>query len=195
MMIVGLTGGIGSGKSTVSKMFMELGVPVYDSDKQAKQLMVDSEPLKTSIIKLLGKKAYHEGELNRSYIAKQVFENSQLLKKLNKIVHPAVREHFLKWATEQDVDYVIQESALIFENGYEDFYDAIILISAPLETRIERVLKRDGSKVEEVMKRIGNQLEDEHKRDLAHFHLENIDLETSQKKVLEIHNALVESSE
>ena len=194
MRIVGLTGGIGSGKSTVSKMFMELGVPVYDSDKQAKDLMVHSETLKASIVKLLGKDAYKDGELNRGYIAKQVFENSELLKKLSKIVHPAVREHFLNWTTKQESDYVIQESALIFENGYQDFYDAIILITAPLETRVQRVVQRDGSEAKDVMNRVKNQFEDEHKKDLAHFHLENIDLETTQKKVLEIHKALIESS-
>ncbi|WP_435622634.1 dephospho-CoA kinase [Flagellimonas sp.] len=194
MMKVGLTGGIGSGKSTVAGMFAELGVPVYDSDKEAKELMVNSETLKKDIITLLGDDAYQEGILNRGYIAKQVFENIHLLKKLNKIVHPAVREHFLKWANEQETNYVIQESALIFENGYEDFYDAIILVSAPLETRLGRVVKRDDSNEEEVIKRIENQLDDELKKKKAHFHLENIDLETTQKKVLEIHKALIESS-
>ena len=97
-MIVGLTGGIGSGKSTVAQMFMELGVPVYDSDKEAKQLMVSSETVKNAIIDLFGKEAYTEDGLNRSFIANTVFKNRELLEKLNGIVHPAVRKHFLDWA-------------------------------------------------------------------------------------------------
>ena len=194
MMIVGLTGGIGSGKSTVAKMFKDLGIPVYDSDQNAKELMVNSETIKKAIIKLFDESAYQDGILNRGYIAKQVFENSELLKKLNKIVHPAVREHFSNWVNEQDAYYVIQESALIFENGYEDFYDAIILVSAPLETRIERVVRRDGSEEQDVMKRVENQLGDEHKKNLAHFYIENIDLKTTQKQVYKIHDTLVKSS-
>lgn len=195
MMIVGLTGGIGSGKSTVAKMFIELGVPVYDSDKEAKQLMSSSKKLRNAIIQLLGKEAYQGKELNRTYIAGEVFGNAPLLEKLNKIVHPAVREHFLNWTKEQDSPYVIQESALIFENGNEDFYDAIILITAPVEIRLERVSKRDGSKVDEVMKRIKNQMEDEPKRKMAHFHIENLDLETTQKEILLVHETLIKSSE
>ena len=120
MMRVGLTGGIGSGKSTVARMFEALGIPIYDSDMQAKVLMSNSEKLKKAITQLLGKNAYQNGALNREFIAKKVFADSNLLEKLNKIVHPAVKEHFLDWAQEQESEYIIQESALIFENGNED---------------------------------------------------------------------------
>ena len=123
MMIVGLTGGIGSGKSTVAKMFMELGVPVYDSDAEAKKLMATSPEVKSKIIELLGNEAYSNDVLNRSYIANKVFKDPILLEKLNGIVHPAVREHFLKWVKRKETPYVIQETALIFENDAHDKYD------------------------------------------------------------------------
>jgi len=194
MKIVGLTGGIGSGKSTVAKMFKDLGVAIYDSDKSAKELMTHSKILKGDIVKLLGEDAYKNDQLNREYIAKQVFGNSGLLEKLSKIVHPAVREHFLKWAQQQDSPYVIQESALIFENGNEDVYDAIVLITAPVDIRVRRVIKRDGTQEGEVLKRIEHQMEDTDKKERAHFLIENIDLETTQNKVLEIHNTLVNSN-
>ena len=194
MMRVGLTGGIGSGKSTVARMFEALGIPIYDSDMQAKILMSNSEKLKKAITQLLGKNAYQNGALNREFIAEKVFADSNLLEKLNKIVHPAVKEHFLDWAQEQESEYIIQESALIFENGNEDFYDAIILITAPLEKRLKRVTERDGSDTDDVMKRIENQMEDGPKIEMAHFHIENIDLKTTQEEVLKVHETLVKSS-
>ncbi|MEM9363303.1 MAG: dephospho-CoA kinase [Bacteroidota bacterium] len=193
MIRVGLTGGIGSGKSTVGKMFTALGIPVYDSDRQAKMLMSHSEKLKKAITQLFGENAYKNGVLNRKYIAGKAFADTKLLEKLNKIVHPAVKEHFLDWAEEQDAQYVIQESALIFENGNEDFYDAVILITAPLENRLKRVTERDGSDANEVMKRIENQMEDGPKVKMAHFHIENIDLKTTQEEVLKVHEALLKS--
>ncbi|WP_422860156.1 dephospho-CoA kinase [Flagellimonas sp. S174] len=193
MIKIGLTGGIGSGKSTVAKMFTELGVPVYDSDMQAKELMSSSTKLKKAITQLLGKEAYKNEVLNRKYIAGKVFADTNLLEKLNKIVHPVVKEHFMDWAQKQDSEYVIQESALIFENGNEDFYDAIVLVTAPEEIRVKRVIKRDKSNASDVIQRIENQMEDKDKVDMAHFYVENIDLETTQNKVLEIHKAIVKS--
>ncbi|MEM0933178.1 MAG: dephospho-CoA kinase [Bacteroidota bacterium] len=191
MMIVGLTGGIGSGKSTVAKMFRDLSIPVYDSDKEAKALMNSSERLKKALIGLLGVSAYREGALDRSFVARQVFGNDQLLQKLNKIVHPAVREHFLRWAKEQQSRYVIQESALIFENGMEDFYDNIILVTAPIELRVDRVIKRDNSEKSAILKRIKHQMDDQVKKDKAHFLIENIHLETTRDQVSRIHTQLL----
>ena len=121
MMIVGLTGGIGSGKTTVANMFRELGVPVYNSDAEAKNLMNFSEKIKKEIQGLLGEQSYHKGELNRDYVAKEVFADKGLLKTLNGIVHPAVREHFLDWSKRQKTQYVVQEAAIIFENGNREF--------------------------------------------------------------------------
>ena len=145
MMIVGLTGGIGSGKTTVSGMFEALGVPVYNSDREAKQLMRSSKKLKNKIKDLLGEEAYLNEELNKPFIADAIFNDSQLLKKLNALVHPAVGEHFAQWTKEQSASYVIQETAIIFENDSEDRYDTIILVTAPMEMRLERLLQRDNN--------------------------------------------------
>lgn len=190
-MIVGLTGGIGSGKSTVAKMFMELEVPVYDSDQEAKKLMSTSKEVKTAIIQLLGDGAYNEEGLNRSFIAEKVFKDSDLLEKLNGIVHPAVREHFLNWAENQKSPYVIQETALIFENQAQDNYDHTILVTAPKNVRIQRVVQRDSAKEQAVKERMDHQLEDSQKRNLADFSIENLDLDKTKEKVKELHLKLL----
>lgn len=190
MMIVGLTGGIGTGKSTIAGMFKDLGVPIYDSDSEAKRLMSSSIELKSAIIKLLGKRAYAGKTLNRSFIASRVFKNPETLQELNKIVHPAVKEDFIKWAKNQQSPYVIQETALIFENGSQDQYDYVILITAPTDLRIHRVMGRDGVTQEEVLGRMKNQFEDPEKLALAQFHIDNIDLETTQKEVVKLHKRL-----
>lgn len=190
-MLVGLTGGIGSGKSTVAQMFRDLGVPVYDSDKEAKSLMVNSPKLKSAIIDLLGDNAYTGKTLNRTYISELVFKDAGLLQKLNKIVHPAVRQHFLKWANEQSAPYVIQETALIFENGVQDNYSATILVTAPLEMRLKRVMERDGVSKQVVLDRMTNQMDDNQKIDLAQFCIENIDLEATKEKVRRLHAKLL----
>ncbi|WP_420602038.1 dephospho-CoA kinase [Flagellimonas sp.] len=191
MMIVGLTGGIGSGKSTIAQMFRDLGVQVYDSDMEAKKMMVDSPELKSSITKLIGKSAYRRGKLNRAYIAKKVFKNPDLLGQLNAIVHPAVKSHFLNWSENQTSPYVIQETALIFENGSQGQYDYILLITAPLELRLQRVMERDHSSRNEVVDRIENQMGDDEKLPLADFHIENLDLKITKKKVAELHQKLI----
>lgn len=190
MIIVGLTGGIGSGKSTVANMFRELNVPVYDSDLEAKQLMTSSPVIKESIIELLGTKAYSEGELNRRFIASKVFKDSHLLKQLNDIVHPEVRKHFLSWTNTQTSNYVVQETALIFENKARDKYDYVLLVTAPIELRLQRVMDRDGVSEKEVLDRMKNQMEDSDKIELADFCIENIHLTTTQKEVKKLHNML-----
>lgn len=140
-MIVGLTGGIGSGKTTVAGFFKELGVPVYNSDKEARKLMKNSKKVKKAIIELLGEDAYKGKKLNKTHISDRIFTNEKLLQKLNSIVHPAVRNHFLKWKNRQDAPYVIQETALVFENNSQDFYDKIILVVAPKAFRIQRAAR------------------------------------------------------
>ncbi|MFX0556838.1 dephospho-CoA kinase [Maribacter sp. CXY002] len=192
MMIVGLTGGIGSGKSTVGNMFKKLGVPVYNSDKQAKKLMDSSKKIHNKIIDLLGEQSYVDGKLNRAYIADKVFGNKELLTSLNAIVHPAVRKHFLKWATKQNHPYVIQETALLFENGSRDNYDKVILVTAPIKIRIQRVVERDNSSKNGVLARMKNQLDDDLKIEKSDFVIENIDWEKTSEKVAEINSALLE---
>jgi len=176
MMLVGLTGGIGSGKTTVCGFFEELGVPVYNSDEEAKKIMTSSKKVKKAIIKILGKKAYKGKKLNKKYISEQIFNDSSLLKKMNEIVHPAVEKDFLKWARKQKAPYVIQETALIFENSKQDFYDYIILVTAPMRKRVKRVMARDGSSKKEVMDRLKNQLGDDAKIPHSHYVLENSEI-------------------
>lgn len=191
MIVIGLTGGIGSGKSTVAAMFQELGVPVYDSDKRAKFLMNTSEVINKQLVELLGKEAYVKGKLNRSYIAEKVFNDSELLAKLNNIVHPVVRQDFIDWTKNQESCYVIQETALLFENKSQELYDDVILVTAPKEVRIERVLGRDNSTREQVKARMNNQLDDEIKLELANFIIENTDLERTREKVLQVHASIL----
>ena len=191
MMRVGLTGGIGSGKSTVANMFRELSVPVYDSDLRAKVLMNESKPLQKDIIALFGELAYLDNELNRPWIAQQVFGNAALLEQLNGLVHPAVREDFIVWSEAQKASYIIQETALIFENEMESYYDQIILVTAPKTVREERVMLRDGVPKEKVQQRMVHQLEDELKLAKSQFIIENITLEDTLKQVRKIHEALL----
>lgn len=190
-MIIGLTGGIGSGKSTVAKMFRDLGVPVYDSDYEAKELMNNDLNVRTAVISLFGKKAYNKEKLNRTFIASKVFKDKKALEKLNKIVHPAVRKHFKEWVQKQEFEFVIQETALIFENEMQEFYDKIILVTAPLELRIDRVVQRDNVAREAVLSRIENQLSDEVKIPKSHFLIENIDLALTKQRVDQIHQILL----
>lgn len=187
-MVVGLTGGIGSGKSTVAAMFRDLGVPVYDSDVRAKALMVDSPELKKAIGELLGPEAYQEDRLDRAYVAKRVFGDPALLEQLNALVHPAVRQDFLAWARAQATDYVIQETALIFETGSQDQYDRVLLVTAPKETRLQRVIQRDAALREEVLQRMDNQMPEDRKEALADFTIENLELEATEAKVGELHS-------
>ncbi|WP_373518908.1 dephospho-CoA kinase [Pricia sp.] len=196
MKYVGLTGGIGSGKTTVAKMFAELGVPVYNSDDQAKKLMETSKAVKKALKKLLGEAAYSGERLNKTFISEQVFTDKSLLGKLNSIVHPAVRTHFSAWSKLQKTAYVIQEAAIIFEVGSQDFYDKIILVTAPENLRIERIMDRDPQSSPTTIKaRMQNQWEDARKIDASDYIIENLDLKTTKRQVLNIHRALVENDQ
>ncbi len=190
-MIVGLTGGIGSGKSTVAHFFRQLLVPVYDSDLEAKLLMTESEEVRLALKKLFGHEAYRGKALNKTFISDLVFRDKDKLEQLNQIVHPAVRKHFEQWAEQQKAPYVIQETALIFENGTQDHYDSIILVTAPKHTRIQRVMERDGVTESQVQARIRNQLPDGDKTVLADYLIENIDLTKTKETVDRIHEQLL----
>lgn len=190
-MIVGLTGGIGSGKSTIGKLLIDLGVPVYNSDREAKRLMNTSKVLRRKIIQLLGAESYTDGMLNRTFVAEKVFNDKTLLHKLNCIVHPAVRKHFLRWSKKQNYPYVVQETALLFENQMQDIYDKIILVTAPKDVRIERIVERDGSSRQQVLERMENQLDDAKKIPFADYRVENIDLQETKAKVKKLNMALL----
>lgn len=193
MKIVGLTGGIGSGKTTVSKMFAELGVPVYIADIEAKKLTNSSYIIKKELIQVLGEDSYLKGKLNKKYVANLIFNNEDLLKKVNTIIHPRVAAHFKNWCEKQNTSYVIKEAAILFENGSYKSCDFSILITAPLQERIKRVLIRDSSSEKEIEDRIKNQWSDDIKSELADFVIENINLEATQKRVDEVHLFLLKS--
>ncbi len=159
MIKIGLTGGIGSGKSTISRLFNLLGVPVFDSDREAKELYKTDNELKNEIIKQFGKEAFLDsGEISRNFMISQVFSNTQKLEKLNSIVHPRVRNRFNDWLKSlSNIPVVIKEAAILFESGANKQVDKVLLVVAPIEVRIDRVIKRDGTEVEKVMERIKNQ--------------------------------------
>ena len=156
-MIVGLTGGIGSGKTTVAKMFMELGVPVYLADVEAKKLLAENTEVQKKVIDILGEQAYKNEEPDRAYIAEKVFKNKNLLTSLNKIIHPAVKIHFENWYASQNAPYVLKEAAILFESGSYKDCNAIITVTAPEEIRINRVILRDKTTEEAVRARMQNQ--------------------------------------
>ena len=190
-MIVGLTGGIGSGKTTVARFFEELDIPIYISDTEAKRLMNVSPEIRREIIELLGPDSYTPDGLNRKYIADKVFKNKQLLEKLNAIVHPRVATNFANWYKQQDSPYVIKEAAILFENGGYKQCDFMILVTAPIQDRIARIKKRDQSSEEEILNRMASQWDDARKTALSDITVENIILEETRRKVLRIHNHLL----
>jgi dephospho-CoA kinase len=194
MLIVGLTGGIGSGKTTVGKLFAELGVPVYNSDREARRLMEESGKVREAIKALLGEQAYRENSPDKAYIAGKVFGNTDLLDRLNAIVHPAVRADFKNWAGQQQNPYLIQEAAILFENGSYHEFDKIVLVHAPREERIRRIGERDGSSREEIEARMAHQWEDDRKIALADYVIENLDLENTRFEVEKIHRHLMKIS-
>jgi len=194
MIIVGLTGGIGSGKTTVGKLFKKLGIPVYNSDKQAKKLMKSSKTVRNDVKKLLGSEAYVDNKLNKVYVASKVFNNKDLLQQLNAIIHPAVRKHFQKWVKKKKSSYVIQETAILLENSMQYFYDKIILVTAPEGVRIARIKERDSSTDDQIKARMQNQWNDKRKIPLADFIIENKELNQTVIKVKEVHGLLLDHS-
>ncbi|MDN3665425.1 dephospho-CoA kinase [Algibacter miyuki] len=187
MIIVGLTGGIGSGKTTVAKMFSALGVPVYIADDEAKKLMRTSKVIKRKLIALFGENVYVNGDLNKPFIANIIFNNEQVLQEMNAIVHPRVASHFEKWANKQTSAYVIKEVAILFENGGHKACDYVIAVTAPKQLRIERLLVRDNSSEEKIEAIMKNQWTDAEKVKLSQFVIENVDIEKTRNQVTAVH--------
>jgi len=187
MKIICITGGIGSGKSLVAKIIETIGYPVYYSDERAKQLYFDAE-IKPQIIELLGTQAYIDDKtINKKYIAEKIFSDKSLLEKINNIIHTAVKNDFQKFLNEhKDQTLIFKESALIFEAGLKNTCDKIILVTAPKEVRIKRVMKRDNLSEQEVLSRMTHQWDDEKKIPLADYVINNIETEPLLPKVLEI---------
>ena len=190
MMVVGLTGGIGSGKSTIAKAFAALGIAVFNSDEQAKALIATDTQVKERIIAAFGEEAYQNGEYNRAYIAQIVFNNSEKLAILNGIVHPALAEYFKQWAKKQTSPYVLKEAAILFESGSYKDCDYIITVTAPEEVRIARVMARDHCTEAQVRARMAQQWSDAQRIALSNAVIENINLESAKEQVKRINDEL-----
>lgn len=187
MKVIGITGGIGSGKTTTCQIFEQIGVPVYYADVRAKQLMAQG-PLKSKIIQAFGERAYHNGQLDRAYLAKEVFNSKERLSVLNGLVHPAVADDFEEWLEENEkASYVLKEAAILFESGAHQAVDYTVLVIAPEEVRINRVVERDGTTHDEVMQRMKSQWTQERKAKLADFIINNSGSELLIPQVLELH--------
>ena len=191
---VGITGGIGSGKSTATRMLEGMGVAVYLSDNRAKELMCNDEALREQIVARFGAEAYVDGVLNRPYLAERVFSNEAELAALNALVHPAVMADFDAWAEEQESPYVVIESAILFEAGLDSRVDCVVSVLAPTELRIERTMQRDGMSREEVERRIANQISDDERAHRSKYTIVNISLEELEEDVEQLHRRLVYDS-
>lgn len=191
MLKIGLTGGIGSGKTTIAEVFKQLGIPIYLSDNRAKALMLENESLRISIIRLFGNQAYVAGELNTAYIAEKVFSNHEELKKLNAIVHPVLQEDFEAWSAMQQSPYIIKEAAILFESGANKGLDKVILVEAPKELKISRVVQRDNVTQEDVLARMDKQWSDEQKRALSDYIIINDEKSSLLEQVLKLHDIFV----
>lgn len=191
-LLVGITGGIGSGKSTVCKLFSLLGIPVYSADNRAKWLMVHDDKLRNQISTSFGAAAYSTtGELDRVFLAESVFPNPEKIAALNALVHPVVRKDFEQWISQQTAPYLIKEAALLFETGAAKELDYVINVSSPLRVRMARILLRDPHRSEEQVNQIINQqLPDEEKNELADFCIKNTDNKLILPQVLALHAQL-----
>ena len=187
---VGITGGIGSGKSTVCRMLAERGVALYDADSRAKELMSTSEALRSKLIENFGAETFNADGLNRQYLAAKVFNDAEQLRLLNSLVHPAVIADFEAWAESQEGQYVVFESAILFEAGLEDRVDVVVAVMAPETVRVERVMARDGHSREQVMARIKNQMSDDERSDRAKYSIVNIDIEELEEDVEQLYRRL-----
>lgn len=173
MKIIGITGGIGSGKSTLSRLLEVYGIPVYIADLEAKKLMNQSPEIREALIREFGEEVYSEKELNRSKLAALIFNSPKAIAFVNSVVHPAVQVDFQHWIKTRSEAVVAIESAILFESGFDSLVNITVNVSAPLSSRIERVMKRDGASREEVVRRINNQLSEEERNSRSDFVLIN----------------------
>lgn len=196
MLKIGLTGGIGSGKSFVGNVFIALGVPLYHADKEARRLMETKEIAKR-IVEILGPDAYNNGQLNREYVASVVFNDKILLDKLNSIVHPAVQKDFFMWAENISTksSYVLEEAALLFESGSADKMNYNIFVHASEKTRVQRIMNRDRLSEKEIYKRFDNQMDPDEKQASSDFVIYNEDEQPVLKQIVDLHHHITKLKE
>jgi dephospho-CoA kinase len=190
-MKIGITGGIGAGKTSVCRVFNVLGIPVFYADTEARTIMDMDSNVKSKIISITGKDLFAGGSLDRAELAKMIFTDKNLLNKVNDIVHPVVVNQFLIWADSQDAPYVIIETAIIFESGTSKLVDKIITVIAPEEERIERVIQRNDLTREQVLDRIRNQMNDDERLKQSDYVIDNSENEMIIPVILKIHDELL----
>lgn len=194
MLKVGITGGIGSGKTTVCQVFETLGIPVFYADAAAKYLMNNDPLLIKKITELFGESAYIDQQLDRSYISSKAFTNPELLKQLNAVVHPATINYGDKWMKERTTPYVLKEAAIFFESGTYKQMDLIIGVYANKETRLQRVMQRSDMTKEEVEERMAQQMNEEEKMKRCDYVINNNDHDTIIPQVLQLHEELLKKA-
>jgi dephospho-CoA kinase len=192
-MKLGITGGIGSGKTSVCRVFTVLGIPVFSADAEARTIMDSDKGVIRMINLIAGGDIYPNGLLDRSKLARLIFNNEELLKKVNHTVHPVVLEHFKQWEKAQDAPYVIMEAAILFESGAASQVDRVLSVLAPLEERIDRVIKRNNLTREQVMIRIKNQTSDEEKIQRSHYVIDNSDNAMIIPAILKVHEEILDT--
>jgi len=192
---LGVTGGIGSGKTTVCRIFRVLGVPVFVADAAAREVMNNDPGIRERINSIAGEDLYSGGELDRMELARLIFNRPEMLKSVNAAVHPVVLQIFSKWADESDAPYVIMEAAVLFESKADTFVDRVVSISAPVEERIARVMGRNELSREQVIERINNQLEDDEREEQSYYVINNADNEMIIPEILKIHEDMLRLAE
>ncbi len=191
---LGLTGGIGSGKTLVCSVLEKLGVAVYYADTEARKLMSSKPDLARKIMELFGEEAFRGASLNSEYLAKKVFGDPSKLAELNSLVHPVVRQEFSQWAnTQKDTPYVVEEAAILFESGASHHMDGTVLVYAPEALRIKRVMERDGVNEENVRRRMMHQMKDDEKKELTDHIIYNDDTEMLLPQIIMLHEKILNS--
>lgn len=191
ILTIGLTGGIGSGKTTVAKIFIQLGIPVFFADDEAKVIANHNPLIRKKLINAFGASAYVGDVLNKKYFAELIFNNNEARERMNTIIHPAVKAEFEDWVAKQKSPYVLQEAAILFETGGYKLFDKNILVFAPQEVRIQRVMERNGINRSEVLARMTMQGNPEEYRDMANYVIENDGVRPLIPQVIKIHQAIM----
>lgn len=188
---LGITGGIGSGKTSVCKVFEVLRVPVFSADREAREIMENDDGIIGKLNSITGKNLYRNGNLDREELARLIFNDNNLIEKVNSLVHPAVFDRFREWSLNQMAPYVIMEAAILFESGASKFMDRVATVVAPVEQRIERVILRNKLTREQIMDRIKNQMDDETRIKLSDYTINNSENDMILPIILKIHNDIL----